>query len=60
MGFDWDLYPQTRDFVDGSGITRLTVNSGFRAMYNEACEIYKREGGEGDLGDQGSSHLHLI
>jgi hypothetical protein len=54
MGFDWDVYPGTRDYVDGSGITKITAaeTNEFRALYHVACKIYKMEGGQGELGKQ--------
>lgn len=52
MRFDWNAYPETKDFVDGSGLTSVAENDEFRAIYNEACNIYKAEGRQDDLGKQ--------
>ena len=50
MRFDWNAYPETKEFVDGSGLTGVADTEGFRAMYNEACKIYREEGGQDELG----------
>ena len=50
MRFDWNAYPETKEFVDGSGLTGVADTEEFRAMYNEACKIYREEGGQDELG----------
>jgi len=47
--FNWNAFPETRDFIDGSGVTSVgEKNEEFLNMYEVACKIYKEEGG-GDL-----------
>lgn len=41
-----------KDFVDGSGLQSVAESDEFRAMYSEACQIYKEEGGHDELGKQ--------
>ena len=41
----WNAYPETRDCVDGSGVTSCAEKEDFLTMYTEACKIYKEEGG---------------
>jgi len=50
MRFDWNAYPETKEFVDSSGLTSVADTEEFRAMYNEACKIYREEGGQDELG----------
>jgi len=50
MRFDWNAYPETKEFVDSSGLTGVADTEEFRAMYNEACKIYREEGGQDELG----------
>lgn len=38
--------------MDGSGLTSVAENDEFWAMYSEACNIYKEEGGQDELGKQ--------
>lgn len=50
MRFEWNAYPETRDFIDGSGVTSVAEkNDEFLMMYKEACKVYKVEGGQGEL-----------
>jgi hypothetical protein len=52
MRFDWNSFPETKEFVDSSGITSVAETEDFRSMYTEACRIYKLEGGDNELGKQ--------
>ena len=40
----------TKEFVDGSGITSIAETEDFATMYRAACQLYKDEGGQDDLG----------
>lgn len=42
----WNAYPETRDFVDGSGVTSCAEKEEFLTMYTEACKIYKEGGAD--------------
>jgi hypothetical protein len=50
MRFDWNAYPGTKEFIDGSGLISVADTEEFRVMYNEACRIYRQEGGQDELG----------
>lgn len=52
MRFDWNAFPETKEFVDTSGIISVAETEDFWAMYKAACRIYKEEGGENELGKQ--------
>jgi hypothetical protein len=50
MRFDWNAYPETKELVDASGLTSVADTEEFRAgMYNGACKIYRKEGGQDEL-----------
>lgn len=46
MRFDWNAYPETKEVVDASGLTSVAETEELRAMYNGACKIYRRDGGQ--------------
>ena len=49
MRFDWNAYPETKEPIEASGLTSVADTEEFRAMYNGACKIYRKEGGQDEL-----------
>jgi hypothetical protein len=45
--------------VDGSGVISVAETEEFWEMYNEACRIYKEEGGQDELGKQNVKVYHI-
>jgi hypothetical protein len=56
MKFNWNAFPVTRDYIDGSGVISTAEKSEeFLSLYQQACELYA-EGGTGELG---KSHVRV-